>query len=130
MRTTQILSGTFATKADQKGNFTGYNTNAERIFVHKAQMEAIGIKTQDDVKPFYAIIDEREIATRDANGELTDIKVSRLQATATFKTQAELVSAVNSDAKIDIAITLDLRETATTAGLDEASIQRLLSGVI
>lgn len=130
MKSTKILSGKFANGEGQKGNFTGYNASGKRIFIHKAQMEAIGMKEDKDFKPFFALVDEREIQTRDANGELTDVLVKRLQALSCFKTEAELVDAVNADAKIDIAIALDLKATASTAGLTESQVNSLLASAI
>lgn len=130
MKTTKILSGKFANGEGQKGNFTGYNASGQRVFIHKAQMEALGWKTDADVKPFYALVDEKDIQTRDANGELTDVLVKRLQALSVFKTEAELVDAVNSDAKIEIAVALDLKATATSAGLTDAQVNNLLAVAI
>jgi len=130
MKSTKIVTGKFANGDNQKGNFTGYNASGKRIFIHKAQMESLGYKTDADVKPFFALVDEREIQTRDANGELTDVLVKRLQAMSCFKTEAELVDAVNADAKIDIAIALDLKATAGSAGLTESQLNSLLASAI
>ena len=130
MKSTKILSGKFANGEGQKGNFTGYNAAGQRIFIHKAQMEALGWSKDADVKPFYALVDEKDIQTRDANGELTDVLVKRLQALSVFKTQEELVDAVNSDAKIEIAAALDLKATATSAGLTDSQVNSLLSVAI
>jgi len=47
-----------------------------------------------------------------------------------FKTEAELVDAVNADAKIDIAIALDLKATAGSAGLTESQLNSLLASAI
>jgi hypothetical protein len=130
MKSTKILSGKFANAEGQKGNFTGYNASGQRIFIHKAQMDALGFTKDADVKPFFALVDERDIQTRDANGELTDVLVKRLQALSVFKTQEDLVDAVNSDAKIEIAAALDLKATATSAGLTDQQVNSLLSAAI
>lgn len=130
MKTTKIVSGKFANGEGQKGNFTGYNAGGQRIFIHKAQMEALGWSKDADVKPFYALVDEKDIQTRDANGELTDVLVKRLQALSVFKTQEELIDAVNSDAKIEIAVALDLKATATSAGLTDSQVNNLLAVAI
>lgn len=130
MKSTKILSGKFANGDGQKGNFTGYNSAGKRIFIHKAQMESIGMKDDKDFKPFFALVDEREIQTRDVNGDLTDVLVKRLQALSVFKTQEELIDAVNADAKIEIAAALDLKATASTAGLTDAQLNSLLAAAI
>jgi hypothetical protein len=93
-------------------------------------MDALGFTKDADVKPFFALVDERDIQTRDANGELTDVLVKRLQALSVFKTQEDLVDAVNSDAKIEIAAALDLKATATSAGLTDQQVNSLLSAAI
>lgn len=130
MKSTKILNGKFANGEGQKGNFTGYNAGGQRIFIHKAQMESLGYKTDADVKPFFALVDSKDIQTRDANGELTDVLVKRLQALSCFKTQEELIEAVNSDAKIEIAVALDLKTTASSAGLTDAQMNSLLASAI
>ena len=76
MKSTLITSGKFANGEGQRGNFTGYNAKGNRIFIHKAQMENLGWTKDSDVKPFYALIEERDIQTRDVNGELTDVACS------------------------------------------------------
>jgi hypothetical protein len=130
MKSTKILSGKFANAEGQKGNFTGYNAKGQRIFIHKAQMDALGWTKDADVKPFFALIDEKDIQTRDANGELTDVLVKRLQALSVFKTQEELIDAVNADAKIELAAAIDLKASATSAGLTDAQLSSLLSVAI
>ncbi len=130
MKSTKILSGKFANGEGQKGNFTGYNAKGQRIFIHKAQMEALGWAKDADVQPFYALVDEKDIQTRDANGELTDVLVKRLQALSVFKTQEELVDALNADAKIEVAAALDLKATASSAGLTDTQLNSLLAVAI
>ena len=131
MRSTTIIRGRFANGEGQKGNFTGYNTKAEQIFIHKSVMAEQGWKEDKDVpKQFYALIDEKEIQTRDENGELTDVLVKRLSATAIFKEEADLINAVNADARLEVAIKQDLKAIATSAGLTEASMKSLLEVAI
>jgi hypothetical protein len=127
MRQTQILSGKFSTGADSKGNFSGYNAGGERIFIHKSQMESVGFNTADDVKfPFYALIANKPIQTRDANGEITDVVVDRLQALSVFKTANELTTAVNADFALNLDAAKARKEMATAAGLNEESVNTLL----
>jgi hypothetical protein len=129
MKTTKITSGKFANAEGQKGNFTGYNALGERIFIHKAQMESLGWKTDADVKPFFALVDTKEIQSRDAEGELTETLVKRLQALSVFKTMEELVDAKNADAKIEIAIRKDLESTVNASGLTQASVDALMTAI-
>lgn len=126
MKSTKILSGKFANGEGQKGNFTGYNSAGERIFIHKSQMESIKMKVDSDFKPFFALTDEKDIQTRDAEGELTDITVKRLQALSVFLTLDELMSAENSDFELKIASKKYQSNLASTSGLSEAQVNALL----
>lgn len=131
MRKTQILSGKFTTGEGQKGNYTAYNSKGERIFIHKNQMESLGWKADADVAlPFFALIDERDIQTRDENGQLTDVLVKRLQALSIFKTDSALIAACNADAKLEIAAADDLKTMASSAGLTESQVNSLLAVAI
>jgi hypothetical protein len=127
MKSTKILSGKFANGVGQQGNFTGYNTKGERIFIHKTQIESIGIKTDADFKPFFALVDNKPIATRDVNGDLTDVMVDRMQALSIFKTMEDLLSAENSDYEMSVASANYRKSIATTAGLSEADVKSLLT---
>lgn len=128
MRQTQILSGKFATSEGSKGNFTGYNAGGERIFIHKAQMESVGFNTAADLKfPFYALIANKPIQTRDANGEITEVVVDRLQALSVFTTDEALTNAVNADYSLTLKAAAARKEMATAAGLNEASVNTLLA---
>lgn len=127
-RKTSIISGNFSAGATSKGNFSAYNSDGERIFINKMQMERLGWKADAEVQfPFYAIIDEKEIKTRDANGTLTDVKTDRLQALSVFKTSQELIDASNADAKLEIASRVDLMQTAGASGLPQESVNALLA---
>lgn len=130
-RNTQISSGNFSKGDTSKGNFTGYNAKGEKIFIHKAQMESLGFKKDADVKfPFFAVIGNRDIQTRDEEGNLTNTMVSRLQALSVFKTQNELVNAVNSDAKLAIAAQADLASSAKASGLTDKMVEALLEAAV
>jgi hypothetical protein len=83
-----------------------------------------------DFKPFYALVTEREIQTRDIDGVLTDTLTKRLQATAIFKTEAELYNAKNSSKRLELGAMLDLQKTATASGLTETQMHALLSASI
>lgn len=125
-RQTTILSGKFAGEGS-KGNFTGYNAKGERIFIHKAQMEALGVKSEKDLKfPFFSIIGNKDIQTRDENGELTNVLVSRLQALSVFTTREAMLEAVNSDAMLELDAKAQLATKASAAGLAKEQITALL----
>ncbi len=127
-RKTSIVSGNFATGEKSKGNFSGYNSDGERVFINKQQLSNIGWTKQEDVVfPFYAIIDEKQIQTRDAQGQLTDTMATRLQALSIYKTSQDLVSASNADAKLEIASKIDLMQTASASGLPQETINSLLA---
>jgi hypothetical protein len=126
----QILSGNFSKAEGSKGNFSGYDSEGVRIFIHKAQMEGLGITKDADVKPFYALVAERDIQTRDIDGNLTDVLTKRLQATAVFKTEGELYNAKNSSARLQLGAMLDLQKTASAQGLSESQVNALLSTAV
>lgn len=127
MKSTKILNGKFANGTNQKGNFTGYTARGERIFIHKNQMETIGMKKDADFKPFFALTDVKEIQTRDVNGDLTEITVDRLQALSVFKTIEELLSAENSDYEMIVASTNYRKSIATSAGLTDSDVKAILA---
>lgn len=127
MKTKTITSGNFSAN----GNFSGYDASGERWFVHGRAMESLGMKEDKDlVFPLYAIVTEREIQSRDENGDLSDTMVIRKQATAIFKTVGELVSAKNADIALEIAIKADLEATVSKSGLSESSVKALLEASI
>ena len=127
MKTRTLTSGNFSAN----GNFSGYDASGERWFVHGRAMQTLGMEKDADLKfPLYAIVTEREIQSRDENGELSDTMVIRKQATAVFKTIGELVGAVNADVALDIAIKADLEATVSKSGLSDASVKALLEAVI
>ncbi len=131
MRKTTILSGKFTSGDNAKGNFTGYNAAGERIFIHKSQMEAAGMKDDKVIAfPFFALVGEKDIQTRDENGELTNVLVKRLQALSVFKSAEELISASNSDAILDIDSKVALAKAATSAGLTESAVNALVNASI
>ena len=127
MKTKTITSGNFSAN----GNFSGYDASGERWFVHGRAMESLGMKEDKDLAfPLYAIVTEREIQSRDENGDLSDTMVIRKQATAIFKTVGELVSAKNADIALEIAIKADLEATVSKSGLSESSVKALLEASI
>ena len=127
MQTKTLTSGNFSAN----GNFSGYDTSGERWFVHGRAMEGMGMKADADLTfPLYAIVTEREIQSRDENGELSDTMVIRKQATAVFKTIGELVAAKNADIALEIAIRADLEAVVSKSGLTEASVKALLEASI
>ena len=127
MKATTILSGNFSAGDNAQGNFSGYNSQGQRIFIFKQQMEGLGFNEEKDVKyPFFALMTEREIETRDDSGELTGTMVKRVQATAIFKTMDELIDAKNSDAINEIKSASKLSSEASTAGLSKEQINALL----
>jgi hypothetical protein len=130
MKKTKILSGNFSAGDGKKGNFSGYNTKGQRIFVNKKQMDSLGIKTDAEVKPFYAVIDEKEIDTFDANGALTGVMTKRLQALSVFKTEAELIDAVNADDLLEINAKSALVKSANAVGLTQAQLDAVLMASI
>ncbi len=127
MKSTTIISGNFAKSAGNKGNFTGYNTARQQIFISKAMIETLGIKKDADfTQPIYALIEERMITPWDENGQPL-APVMRLEALCVFKTEQEVIKAKNADARLAILERQDLEEAVNSANLSEASINALLN---
>ena len=127
MKSTTILTGNFAKSAGNKGNFTGYNSAGDQIFIAKAMIEKLGIKKDADfTDPIYALIDERIITPNDANGQPMQ-PTARLQALSLYKTIAELVQAKNADAVLAIEERKHLEAMVGSADLSEASVNAILS---
>lgn len=125
---TEFIRGSFTSGADRKGNFTAYDSNGERVFIHKATMEALGWKENKDVTfPFFGITDNKDIQTRDENGELTDVMVKRFQALSIFKSEDEMINAFNSSARLAIKAKQNLQSVASASGLSDSVINSLLA---
>lgn len=135
---TQILSGNFAAGSDAKGkpkagNFSGYNAKGERIFVHKAAMEALGFKSDADLKgkfPLFAIVGERDINTRDENGEVTTVTTKRLQALSVFTKREDMTNAVNADKLFEIQAAAALANEVKVSGLTPEQFKALAEAAI
>lgn len=124
MKNFAIHSGNFS----NAGNFTGYTAMGESIFIHKAQMTSLGWTKIEDVKfPFYAIGGIKQINTRDASGNITDVKADRLQAFSVFTTKDALTSAHVDTAVLDISIKAAIKQTASAAGLTENELAGLMA---
>ena len=127
MKSTTILTGNFAKTAGNKGNFTGYNSEGDQIFIAKAMIEKLGIKKDADfTDPIYALIAERIITPNDANGQPMQ-PTARLQALSLYKTVPELVQAKNADAVLVIEERKHLEAMVGSADLSEASVHAILS---
>jgi len=123
-----INNGSFTTN----GNFSGYTALGERVHFHKRQMEAIGWKTNLDVKfPFYCIGAVKQIGKLDESGKpIVDannlpITEGRLTALSAFKTREEIKQAHADSALLDIEIQQEIKAKATSAGLTEESMKMI-----
>lgn len=126
----QVVAGRFANAQGQQGNFTA-NCGTFTFFIHKNLMNQLGFTKDEDIQfPFYAVLQERDIFPRDANGELSTVAVKRLQAVSIFKTEEEMLNAINASDKLKIKAKLDLQKFASTAGLDTQTINALLSASV
>ena len=120
-----IYSGSFATTGT--GNFNAYDAVAtDRIHVPAQVIEKFGI-TEDTLDkaefPFFAVVSEREfnvLDEADAKGVRSPkvdkdgepLKMQRLQAGTLFKTQEQAISALNSNASINLQAKADLVKQA------------------
>ena len=136
----QILSGNFAIGKDSKGkdkqgNFSGYNENGQRIFISKQLMSSLGFNADSDLKKddkfvsFFAIYDEKSIPAADANGELT-LTATRVQATSLFTSEDAMINAYYASERRKIVGQGGLKTLASTVGLNEASVNAILTASI
>lgn len=127
MKSTTIISGNFAKSERNKGNFTGYNSARQQIFIPKAMIEALGIKKDADfTQPIYALIAERTITPWDENDNPLP-QVQRLEALCIFKTSAELIQAKTADLMLEIEERKVIETAVQSAELTEESVKALLS---
>ena len=129
MKNYAITSGQFTAK----GNFTGYTAKGERLHIHKAQMDSLGVTKKEDLKfPFYAIGENKKIGQLDENGapkvdaNNNPVLVDRLTATSVFASKEAIINAHVEDATLNMEITQSIKAKATTAGLTEADVKALL----
>lgn len=124
----QINSGNFS----KNGNFNGYNTRGERVHIYKRQMDALNIKTDADFKPFFVIAEKKTYGARlDAAGQpipYADGKLSmtRVTATAVFKTEEDYIKAHVTDATLDAKVKAAIQQEYTAAGVNVASLEALM----
>lgn len=114
------------------GNFSGYTALGERVHIFNRQMQALGwTKPEQVVFPFYAIGTVKQIGQLDANGKPlvnadgTPATADRLTALSAFKTRDEIKQAHADAALLDIEITQEIRNQASTAGLSQKAIDAL-----
>jgi hypothetical protein len=109
------------------GNFSGYTALGERIHVFGRQMEALGWKTNTDVKfPFYAIGQMKPISQLDEAGNVVGT-TDRLTALSAFKSREEIKQAHADSALLDIEIQQEIKAQASSAGLTDSAINNLLA---
>lgn len=133
MNVLQVIGGNFSAK----GNFSAYDDENERFFVSKRMMDSQGwLKDSDVVFPFWAKTKVKTIGQLDASGEPllkedgTPVTVERPQITAIFKTREELIANCVDKASLPIDIQRAIRDRATTAGLDQKSVDALVNAIV
>lgn len=94
MQTVQIVNGQFAeTTGPRGGNFTGEDIAGKGYFIPKKRMHQLGIKTDDEFKPFYITVttktfnelDEEDEVVMDSDGKA--VTFDRIQSGAVFATR-------------------------------------------
>lgn len=136
-----INSGEFS----KKGNFSGYNLKGDRIHLFKRQMDALGIKTDADFKPFYVNSVLKTYPARqavDTDGNLVfnedgtakyipypdgKFTMTRATATAVFKTEEEFINANISDKLLAGKMQHRLQQEYAALGIEsEAELETLI----
>lgn len=125
-----IVSGNFTSGEGKFGNFTARTVDGDTLFIHKKLMESAGWNAENAPKdadfPFYALVGEKEINTRDEDGNLTDTKTTRLQALSVYKNEEALANAVNAGFRLQLAVQKNREEIVSASGLTQQSVNRLL----
>ena len=124
MKNLAIKSGAFS----EAGNYTGYTALNERVHIYGRQMEALGFKSNADVKfPFFVISEEKEYSVMDADGNPTDKTFKRNTALSAFATEQSMIEAHVEAATLDLKVSRAIKQEATAAGLTDAEIEKLLA---
>lgn len=151
----EIVAGNFATGTGNQGNFNAYDSDGNRRFVHKRLMESKGWKSDVDLKdqfPFFAIghtkqisvltpkLDDKGNPVLDAQGNAVrvakvdadgnEVKVERLELTAIFKTEQEMLDNQIRKNSFGIKVVAGIQKQATDAGLTEPVVNALLTAVV
>lgn len=128
----EIVSGNFS----KNGNYSAYDEDNERYFIHKRVMENNGWSKDADVKlPFWTKAGTREFNALDENGDTTYdadgnvAKFSRQQVLTIYKSREAMIESAINKASVDIEIHAGVQAKATTAGLTQKSIDALASVV-
>lgn len=138
MKSTTIIKGHFATGTDEntgrkkQGNFFCSTANGTQIHVSKEDMKSLGYeKDADVVFPFYAIYVEKKYSARMADGTISNEDTfSRNDATAVFKDSNEMNKVMIADRMMLVQQLALIKAEATTAGLDQTSVNRLVESSI
>lgn len=116
------------------GNFSGYTALGVRVHFHKRQMDALGWKTDAEIKfPFYSIAEDKEIGQLDSNGQAVvdangvPVTSKRLTALSAFIDRNAIKQAHADSALLDIEIAQEIKAQASSAGLSESAIDALQS---
>lgn len=106
------------------GNLTGYSTIGVRVHVYQRQLEALGIKDQNDLKfPMFCVAEEKEFTrpVLDAQGKETGETETfeRLTALSLFKTKADLINAISTERLLDSEIDATVEKERKALGLSD-----------
>jgi hypothetical protein len=133
MNVIEVLGGNFSTK----GNFSAYDDDSNRYFVHKRLMESKKwVKDADVTFPFYAKVAVKQINQLDADGEVVNdstgkpVVIDRLQITSIFPTKQELIDSCVNKASLGIEIQSAISAKAKESNLTSAQLDLLLSASI
>lgn len=126
----EIVSGNFS----KNGNYSAYDEDNERYYIHKRLMESLGWSKDADVKlPFWTKAGTREFNTLDENGEVqldvngNAVKFQRLQILSVYKSREAMIESAINKASVDIEIHAGIQAKASVAGLSQKSIDALAS---
>ena len=125
-----INSGNFS----ENGNFSGYNVKGDRVHIFARQMKGLGINTDADFAAAGSIyvraVNKVYGARLDANGNPIpyrdgSLSMSRLTATAVFKTEADYINAMASDATTDAKVKHRIAQEYASIGLTPEAVEEL-----
>lgn len=128
-----IVTGSYARTGT--GNFTAYTANGTQLFVPARMMESLGLKKDEmPTFPMYAFSNKRMIGvfvpgTQDLQMEadgVTPVQVERDEITALFLDKKAFAEVANAEFGLELELREHRRALATSAGLNEDAVNKLL----
>ena len=130
-----IVNGNFAKSENNKGNFSGFDIKGKRWFISKDKVNALGIEKNEDFEPFWIIgvtSEYRELGEDGkpkVNSDNEEIKFTRTEAGAVFKTREEAKDARLSTTFFDLECAKDVQDKIDELELSSTLVDKLVTNL-